>query len=349
MIGPNEKGVITRTQAVCRGSPKFFNISEQIISNLSTKTIEALYKLEGYEIPSGVIERIKPKEPFNKMTDAQIKEVVNEFKKFMAIVVINHKTGKRVEMVSELVDEVWHTFILFTKEYRIFCNTIFGEYIHHEPDVSSRYGVDPLFSFKKKQSTEFFYEEYERCFGLLPDLWMHKQTMETKKNRNLKNPVRCAILATVISLVAYTLICAYTIHLTGFGVLATVYGFIAFVGMLIMYGHCESRDSQYFLGISFASIFITLLIMGAVVVLICQEAYELRRVVALIIVALLSSTVLFFLVRNWKRFPNNKATLPIRYRSGGRHSGFYGGGCGSMASCGGGGGGCGGGGCGGGC
>ena len=297
-----------------------------------------------------MIERIKPKEPFNKMTEVQIKEIVNEFKKFMAIIVIYHETDKRVEMVSELVDEVWHTFILFTNEYRKFCDTLVGEYIHHEPNVSS-YGVDPLFSFKKKQSTEFFYEEYQRCFGALPDVWTHKQILETKKSRNLKNPIKYAVLSAVICLVIYTLICAYTIHFVGFGVSATVYGFIAFVGMATMYGRCKTRDSQYFLGISFAAIFITLLIMGAVVVLICQEAYELRRAIALISAALLSSTILFFLVRNWQRIPNYNPTLPIGYRSSARHSGFYGGGCGSMASSGGdggGGGGCGGGGCGGG-
>ena len=350
MIDPNERGVITRTQAVCRGSPKSLNISDQIIPKLSVKTLESLSKLDKYQIPSGVVERLRQKKIFNEMTDVQLKEILDEFKKYIALVLINYRNGKKVEMVSELVDEVWHTFILFTNEYRKFCEAIIGEYIHHEPNVSSAYGVDPLFLFKKKQSIEFFYEEYERCFGALPNMWTHKQTMETKKSRNLKNHVRFAILATVISLVVYTLICAYTIHFVGFGVLATVYGFIAFVGMVIMYGCCKSRDPRYFLGISFASIFITLLIMGAVVVLICQEAYELRRAIALISVALLSSTILFFLVRDWKRIPNNKPTLPIRYRSSSRHSGFYGGGCGSMASCGGGGGGggCGGGGCGGG-
>ena len=156
MIDPNEKGVITRTQAVCRGSPKSFNISEQIISSLSASAIESLSKLEKYEIPSGVIERIKPEEPFNKMTDPQIKEIVDEFKKFMAIVVINHDTGKRVEMVSELVDEIWHTFILFTNEYRKFCDTLVGEYIHHEPNVDSRYGIDPLLPYKKSKAQNFF-------------------------------------------------------------------------------------------------------------------------------------------------------------------------------------------------
>jgi hypothetical protein len=350
VIDPNEKGVITRTQAVCRGSPKSLNISDQIIPKLSVKTLESLSKLDKFQIPSGVVERLRQKKIFNDMTDGQLKEILDEFKKYMAILVINYRNGKKVEMVSELVDEVWHTFILFTNEYRKFCETIIGEYIHHEPNVSS-YGVDPLFSLKKKQGTEFFYEEYERCFGPLPDVWTHKQTLETKKSRNLKNPIRFAVLSMVICLVVYTLICAYTIHFVGFGVLATVYGFIAFVGMATMYARCKSRDSQYFLGISFASIFITLLIMGAVVVLICQEAYELRRAIALISAALLSSTILIYLVRNWQRIPNDKPTLPIGYRSSGaRHSGFYGGGCGSMASSGGdgGGGGCGGGGCGGG-
>ncbi len=201
MIDPNEKGVITRTQAVCRGSPKSFNISEQVICSLSAITIQSLDKLQKYEIPSGVIERIKPKELFNKMTDAQIKDIVNEFKKFMAIVVINLETDKRVEMVSELVDEVWHTFILFTNEYRKFCDTLVGEYIHHEPNVDSRYGIDPLFPYKKKQSTEFFYQEYERYFGRLPEIWELRKntTYETKSEQGGELKMVLAVVYTSLA------------------------------------------------------------------------------------------------------------------------------------------------------
>ena len=201
MTDPNEKGVITRTQAVCRGSPKSFNISEQVICSLSAKTIQSLDKLQKYDIPSGVIERIKPKELFNKMTDAQIKDIVNEFKKFMAIVVINLETDKRVEMVSELVDEVWHTFILFTNEYRKFCDTLVGEYIHHEPNVDSRYGIDPLFPYKKKQSTEFFYQEYERYFGRLPEIWELRKntTYETKSEQGGELKMVLAVVYTSLA------------------------------------------------------------------------------------------------------------------------------------------------------
>lgn len=31
------------------------------------------------------------------------------------------------------IDDMWHTFILFTKDYSDFCNHYFGEFIHHVP------------------------------------------------------------------------------------------------------------------------------------------------------------------------------------------------------------------------
>ena len=35
-----------------------------------------------------------------------------------------------------ILDEMWHTFILHTKQYFHFCHTLFGEYIHHDPTDS---------------------------------------------------------------------------------------------------------------------------------------------------------------------------------------------------------------------
>lgn len=32
-----------------------------------------------------------------------------------------------------LIDEAWHTFLLFTKEYDAFCRFYFGTFIHHSP------------------------------------------------------------------------------------------------------------------------------------------------------------------------------------------------------------------------
>jgi hypothetical protein len=34
---------------------------------------------------------------------------------------------------TSIIDELWHEFILFTKEYTDFCNLFFGRYLHHRP------------------------------------------------------------------------------------------------------------------------------------------------------------------------------------------------------------------------
>lgn len=38
-------------------------------------------------------------------------------------------------MISSEVDEVWRTFILFTRDYSTFCYEAFGAYIHGQPPV----------------------------------------------------------------------------------------------------------------------------------------------------------------------------------------------------------------------
>lgn len=34
---------------------------------------------------------------------------------------------------SKQLDEIWHTFILYTKDYQTFCNEGLGEFVHHIP------------------------------------------------------------------------------------------------------------------------------------------------------------------------------------------------------------------------
>lgn len=41
--------------------------------------------------------------------------------------------GKPVAMPSQVVDDLWHEFILFTKAYQQFCRRAFGRYLHHTP------------------------------------------------------------------------------------------------------------------------------------------------------------------------------------------------------------------------
>jgi hypothetical protein len=41
----------------------------------------------------------------------------------------------------KLVDTVWHTHITFTRQYMADCEVLFGEYLHHTPDVAGAEGM----------------------------------------------------------------------------------------------------------------------------------------------------------------------------------------------------------------
>ena len=44
------------------------------------------------------------------------------------------KAGKRLlSMPSQVVDVAWHEFILFTRNYQVFCQSALGRFLHHTP------------------------------------------------------------------------------------------------------------------------------------------------------------------------------------------------------------------------
>jgi len=46
------------------------------------------------------------------------------------------KSGcKFVSMPSQVADDLWHEFILYTRHYETFCNQAFGGFMHHTPAV----------------------------------------------------------------------------------------------------------------------------------------------------------------------------------------------------------------------
>lgn len=45
-----------------------------------------------------------------------------------------HQAGRRMlAMPSQAVDDAWHEFILFTRQYDSFCRHAFGRFLHHTP------------------------------------------------------------------------------------------------------------------------------------------------------------------------------------------------------------------------
>jgi hypothetical protein len=67
---------------------------------------------------------------------------------------------------SPIVDEAWHQFILFTREYAEYCNSVAGRFIHHEPHID---GVERTVSPLSPSDT---YELLSSLgYALTPALW----------------------------------------------------------------------------------------------------------------------------------------------------------------------------------
>jgi hypothetical protein len=56
------------------------------------------------------------------------------------------------------IDDMWHTFILFTREYAEFCQCYFGRFMHHAPNVA-----------QEKPTPEKFSQEFERYLSYVYD------------------------------------------------------------------------------------------------------------------------------------------------------------------------------------
>ena len=47
------------------------------------------------------------------------------------------ETGLSIDVPIVVIDEMWHNFVLFTKEYTAFCKHFFGYYVHHAPTTEA--------------------------------------------------------------------------------------------------------------------------------------------------------------------------------------------------------------------
>lgn len=64
---------------------------------------------------------------------------------------------------SEVIDEMWHTFLLSTKDYDDFCQDYFGKKIHHSPDAI----ISEASKEKNQQQYINLYIKAEKTFGVL--------------------------------------------------------------------------------------------------------------------------------------------------------------------------------------
>lgn len=62
-----------------------------------------------------------------------------EVKKFLFLC---SNTSEKLAPSAE-IDKIWHTFILFTKDYRLYCMHFLGKFIDHVPEVNKDHSILP--------------------------------------------------------------------------------------------------------------------------------------------------------------------------------------------------------------
>ena len=81
--------------------------------------------------PRGLLQRLEQHYPaFERKDSALVSRGLRQF--FLAYLM----SGRRyVSMPSQVADDLWHEFILYTREYDAFCRRAFGGFLHHTPAV----------------------------------------------------------------------------------------------------------------------------------------------------------------------------------------------------------------------
>jgi hypothetical protein len=84
-----------------------------------------------FQLPHGLFERLRKKRTGLSTKDCQlVAQALRQF--FLA----HLKSGRGfVSMPSQVVDDLWHEFILYTRNYDAFCRQAFGRFLHHTPAV----------------------------------------------------------------------------------------------------------------------------------------------------------------------------------------------------------------------
>jgi hypothetical protein len=90
--------------------------------------IQAEY-IRSFKLPSGLYAKLRHKRPELTLKDCElVGHALRQF--FLAYL----KSGcKFIAMPSQLADDLWHEFILYTKQYQLFCKQAFGGFLHHSP------------------------------------------------------------------------------------------------------------------------------------------------------------------------------------------------------------------------
>lgn len=96
-------------------------------------------------------------------------DIFNETKKFLCIC---NLPGVFIPDDLLIIDEMWHNFILFTKEYNRFCLQYFGHFLHHLPASKKEKGEAYRFQQEdQEKAKKQFRQKMEVLMGIVYDTY----------------------------------------------------------------------------------------------------------------------------------------------------------------------------------
>lgn len=87
--------------------------------------------IRSFSLPHGLFDNLIKRHPGLSLKQCQL--VAHGLRQFFLAYL---KGGRKfVSMPSQIADDLWHEFILFTRNYEAFCRHAFGGFLHHTPAV----------------------------------------------------------------------------------------------------------------------------------------------------------------------------------------------------------------------
>lgn len=130
---------------------------DQIKLKLSDFHREKVNLIDDFDY-SNVVKKVQ--EEFGvTLTDRYLEEGINNLKRYYVVALLD-PTNRHA--VSAYVDPFWHVHVLFTREYADFCESIYGQFVHHTPlireDKKMVSHVRDLYNYTVDVYEDIFYE-----------------------------------------------------------------------------------------------------------------------------------------------------------------------------------------------
>lgn len=100
------------------------------------RRLERAEYVRSFSWPAGLLDKLQARHPgFTRKETALVSQGLRQF--FLAYL---QSGNKYVAMPSQVADDLWHEFILYTRAYQDFCERAFGGFLHHTPAVALAQG-----------------------------------------------------------------------------------------------------------------------------------------------------------------------------------------------------------------